>query len=148
MPKLNEYFDVIKQETVAAVRTISNPPGGMRCRGSLDAKPFMVRAHPNQPRQVFSNLLANAPQAMENKGGISGLRPAARPPIIPSPFKVRDRASGPRRAGGCSSLFGTRIKGTSLSFTMYRQIVERHGGTIAATDHDGPGTAFRIRLPR
>ena len=37
--------------------------------------------------------------------------------------------------------------GTDLGLSIAREIVLRHNGTIALTDHDGPGTTIRITLP-
>lgn len=37
--------------------------------------------------------------------------------------------------------------GTGLGLSIAREIVQRHGGTIALVDHDGPGTVVRIVLP-
>jgi signal transduction histidine kinase len=40
-----------------------------------------------------------------------------------------------------------KAKGTGLSLSICRQIIERHGGTIQLLDQDDCGTAFRIMLP-
>ena len=37
--------------------------------------------------------------------------------------------------------------GTGLGLSIAREIVLRHNGSIALTDHDGPGTTVRILLP-
>ena len=37
--------------------------------------------------------------------------------------------------------------GTGLGLSIAREIVQRHGGTIGLTDHEGPGTTVRIVLP-
>ena len=37
--------------------------------------------------------------------------------------------------------------GTGLGLSIAREIVQRHGGTIGLTDHQGPGTTVRIVLP-
>ncbi|GGK42196.1 hypothetical protein GCM10010124_38780 [Pilimelia terevasa] len=39
------------------------------------------------------------------------------------------------------------IPGTGLGLALTRVIVERHGGTVALDDQDGPGAAFTVRLP-
>jgi hypothetical protein len=40
-----------------------------------------------------------------------------------------------------------RIPGTRLGLAFIRAISDRHGGTTALDDHDGPGTTFRITSP-
>ena len=37
--------------------------------------------------------------------------------------------------------------GTGLGLSIAREIVQRHGGTIGLTEHQGPGTTVRIVLP-
>jgi signal transduction histidine kinase len=44
--------------------------------------------------------------------------------------------------------FSTRGGGTGLGLPIARQIIERHGGTIAMETVEGQGTTFRIHLPR
>jgi signal transduction histidine kinase len=38
--------------------------------------------------------------------------------------------------------------GSGLGLSIVRAIVERHGGTVAATNADGGGALFEIVLPR
>ena len=40
-----------------------------------------------------------------------------------------------------------KVHGTGLGLSIAREIVLRHNGSIALTDHDGPGTTVRIVLP-
>jgi len=37
--------------------------------------------------------------------------------------------------------------GTGLGLSIAREIVQRHQGTLALMDHDGPGTTIRMTLP-
>lgn len=52
-----------------------------------------------------------------------------------------------RRFYRASTALDRRIPGTGLGLVITRAIVERHGGTVALAEHDGPGTVFSIRLP-
>jgi signal transduction histidine kinase len=113
----------------------------------LETRPMVVLADPVQLRQVAANLAANAAQAM---GGHGEIRVRARRqgdcdvieieddgPGVPA--KIRDEIFEPLVTG--------KPKGTGLGLAICRQIIERHGGTIALCDHDGPGAKFQIRLP-
>ena len=37
--------------------------------------------------------------------------------------------------------------GTGLGLSIAREIVQRHHGTLALADHQGPGTTIRLTLP-
>jgi signal transduction histidine kinase len=50
-----------------------------------------------------------------------------------------------RRFYRASTALDRRIPGTGLGLVIARAIIERHGGTITLTDHQGPGVTFRIR---
>ena len=40
-----------------------------------------------------------------------------------------------------------RIGGTGIGLASARQLVEQHGGTIAADSVEGAGSTFTVRLP-
>jgi signal transduction histidine kinase len=122
--------------------------GNVRLQVRLDPQPFLIVADPVQLRQVLGNLMVNAVQAM-SEGGEIRLR-AGRDgqsdrivfeddgPGIPR--ELRERVFEP--------LVTTKPKGTGLGLAICRQIIERHGGTIALLDSECPGAAFEICLPR
>jgi len=176
-PQIGEYLDIIDQETTTADSIIANLmsmirsgepakqtvdlgrivhevldraglPEGVRCRTSLDPDPFTVRADAGQLRQVITNLVRNAVQALDRRGEIlvTATRSLDHDTIVLQddgpgiPPNLRERVFEP--------LFTTRSKGTGLGLTICRQIIERHGGTIEVVDHTGRGASFRIRLPR
>ncbi len=176
-PRIPEYLGIIDQEIAAANRVISDmmemarskvpvkehvdlsetvqavfdqvgPGEGMRCRLSLDRAPFAVYADPGLLRQVMANLLTNAIQVMGDEGTITV---EARRHADHDAIMVRDGGPGvsaEHRDRLFEPLFTTKAKGTGLGLTICRQIIERHGGTIDLSDHEGPGAAFCIRLPR
>ena len=41
----------------------------------------------------------------------------------------------------------TQYEGSGIGLAICRRIVERHGGTIAATSTTGQGTTFTVTLP-
>ena len=119
----------------------------VRCRWVMSPEPFLCHADAAQLRQVLTNLLTNAVQALEGTGEIviSGQRDETWDIItvqddgLGVPPDVRDRLFEP--------LFSTKTKGTGLGLTICRQIVEKHGGTLTLGESTC-GAAFRITLPR
>lgn len=176
-PEVAEYLGIINQEVAAADRIITNllavarakepvrqhvdlgqtirealaetgQAEAVRLRMSLAPEPFVVRADPDQLRQVFRNLVANAVEAMDGGGEIvvEAAREADGDSIV-----LRDTGPGVAqeiRESVFEPLVTTKAKGIGLGLTICRQIIERHGGGIELIDEDKPGAAFRIRLPR
>jgi signal transduction histidine kinase len=172
-----EYIEIIDKEVATANRIITNllrlgrnpkvtrqevdiaravcesfdrmgPGAGVRLRISADPDPFVVRADPDQLRQVLDNLIGNAAQAMGGKGDIDvdATRDGQNDRIV-------FRNTGPGIAEEIRKtlfqpLVTTKVKGTGLGLTICRQIVERHGGTIDVADDERAGAAFVICLPR
>ncbi len=108
-------------------------------------------------RQVLVNLVDNAVQAMTDAAWAAE---AQRRPVI----VVRTEAAGPhlrltvadngpgipedKLAKIFEPLFTTKAKGIGLGLPTVRNLVEQHGGTIAAESKVGEGTTFTIWLPR
>jgi signal transduction histidine kinase len=115
---------------------------------SFDPDPFMVRADPVQLGQVFVNLFQNSMQALGDKGDL--VVTAAR---VADSDEITVRDSGPGiapelRERVFEPLFSTKAKGTGLGLAICRQILERHGGSIALADTQEGGAVFCLRLPR
>ncbi len=97
---------------------------------------------------VFTNLMLNAIQAMDNRGTIT-LR------IIDGPnnVKIEVEDSGPGIPDEAKNrvfepLFTTRQIGTGLGLPSCKAIVEKHGGTISFRTEIGKGATFVIDLPK
>jgi signal transduction histidine kinase len=176
-PELREYLGIVEDEISAADRIItdlmnmtrarppttedvnlgdlirqvldrSGPGDGPRCRLKLAPDPFIIRADPSQMRQVITNLVINAGQAMGEEGEIE--IEAGRTEAY-DVLSIRDNGQGvppEHRDRIFEALFTTRAKGTGLGLTICREIIGRHGGTIELVSDGRPGAAFRIRLPR
>jgi len=111
--------------------------------------------------QVFTNLIANAFEALEGKGVIAitaslgtlepdpvfGAAPELAPTLIVDvadngpgvPAELRDRIYDP--------FFTTKIKGTGLGLGIVRKIVDAHDGRIDLHSSPDTGTRFRVTLP-
>jgi signal transduction histidine kinase len=104
---------------------------------------------PMQLHQVFLNLVINAVDAMPD-GGILTVRTSFDAEDRMIRVEIADTGHGidPKHAESIfQPFFTTKPKGTGLGLPICRQLIEQHGGTIAAGENCGGGTCFRIRLP-
>ena len=121
----------------------------------------MIDGDQHQLSQVFTNLLANAFEALDGRGHItisavlesieddpalSGLAP-------PTPTVVVDVADdGPGFPTDLADkifnpFFTTKPQGSGLGLAIVRKIVDAHDGRIDVSSIPGAGTRFRVRLP-
>jgi len=121
----------------------------------------MIEADHHQLSQVFTNLLANAFEALDGRGRISisavtsaieedpavaGLQP-------PMPTVVVDVADdGPGLPADATDkifdpFFTTKPQGSGLGLAIVRKIVDAHDGHIDVSSVTGAGTRFRVTLP-
>ena len=108
----------------------------------------LIRADPEQLRQVFLNLFTNACDAMP-AGGTLTLRVRGGASLV---LEIIDTGTGIAPADlprVMESFFTTKPpgKGTGLGLPICRRIVEAHGGTICIESEPGSGTTVRIILP-
>jgi PAS domain S-box-containing protein len=127
---------------------------GVSLGARLDRNVGQITGDPDRLQQVFWNLLSNAVK-FTNKGGrvevrlervdpyaqvtVSDTGLGIKPEFLPYVFDRYQQAgtSGGRRAGGL---------GLGLSLT--RQLVEMHGGSVAAeSEGEGKGATFTVKLP-
>jgi len=174
-PKWIEYLGIIRQEVQASDRIVSNLLEMSRAKDpskkaidlgaaarvtfervriaepvqlylSLRPDPFVINVDPEQLRQVLTNLMTNAIQAMDRGGEITieGRQESDQDIVV-----IRDDGPGvdpEARESVFEPLFTTKAKGTGLGLAICRQILMRHGATINLVDTDR-GAAFEIRFP-
>jgi len=108
-----------------------------------------IKCFAEELSQVWTNLIHNATQAMENKGILTlGVFQEGKEIVI----SIKDNGSGipediqPRVF---EPFFTTRAagEGTGLGLDIVRKIIERHGGTINFETEAGKGTTFFVKLP-
>jgi signal transduction histidine kinase len=114
-------------------------------------KDLKLPADPGQLRQVFSNLLSNAIQAMDGEGVI-----ILRSDLVKKGYSIYCRVqlsdSGPGIAEEnlervFNPYFTTRDEGTGLGLSIVERIIHDHKGRIWVESSPGEGTTFYIDLP-
>jgi len=108
-----------------------------------------LEGDPGQLNQVFMNLLANACDAIKDRGNV-WLRTAAEGDAVT--LTIRDDGCGmpPEVASRIFEPFFTTKDvggGTGLGLAISHGVIAAHGGRIAVESAPGQGTTFRIVLP-
>jgi len=116
-----------------------------------------VACYAGQMNQVFMNLLSNAIDAIEHKGGAgeifvetSVVEQGEGPPRVS--VSVRDTGAGipPEKIKRVFDPFFTTKpvgQGTGLGLSVSHGIVTKHGGTIRVESRPGEGSTFTVELP-
>jgi signal transduction histidine kinase len=127
---------------------------GIHLARALDGGPFTVNGDADRLQQVVTNLLSNAIKFTPSDGRVAvqlvgsdgqavlrvsdtgcGISPSFLPHVFE---RFRQADGGPTRRAG----------GLGVGLAIARQLVEMHGGRIAAqSDGDGRGATFTVSLP-
>jgi PAS domain S-box-containing protein len=121
----------------------------------------MIEGDHHQLSQVFTNLVANAFEALDGKGHIAIAAttgtiesdPAFVGVLPPTPAVVVDVADdGPGVPAEVTDkifnpFFTTKVTGTGLGLAIVRKIVDAHDGRIDVSSAPEAGTRFRVTLP-
>ncbi len=106
---------------------------------------FKINCDFRKLEAVFSNLLTNSIQAIEEEGKIE-LRTSSDKDSIK--FEIEDTGSGIPKSiipKIFDPLFTTKTNGTGLGLAICKNIIEQHGGTITVKSNP---TTFTIILPK
>lgn len=127
----------------------------------------LIRGNRDQLQQVLINLVTNAWEAMEDKGGKIRLTFGVCPPSdIPSVrrvpigwhpqataytcLEVSDTGPGIAEADLerlFDPFFSTRLTGRGMGLPVVLGIVQAHGGGLSVESRPGQGSTFRVYLP-
>ncbi|MDE1813113.1 MAG: GHKL domain-containing protein [Thaumarchaeota archaeon] len=104
-----------------------------------------INCDPRKLEAVFSNLISNAVQAMDDRGEIK-----IRVMDLGYTIQIEFEDTGPGIPLEIQSkifdpLFTTKQTGTGLGLSICKNIVEQHGGTLTVKS---PPTVFTVRLPK
>ncbi len=113
-----------------------------------------VQGFPGELRQVFTNLVVNAIDAMENSERrtllvrVHAMTTSAGPACVAIVADTGAGISSDIQKRLFSPFFTTKGEaGTGLGLWVVRQLIARHGGTIRLRSKVGKGTVMRITLP-
>jgi len=116
-------------------------------RFATDLPPVMADA--KQIQQVLVNLLTNAMQAMEPRGG-GALAVSIQPGLGVVSVDVQDQGPGisaEALAQVFDPFFSTKEKGTGLGLSVSYAIARAHGGELTVRSVVGEGSTFTLTLP-
>ena len=151
--------DVIQQSVTMAESKV--PRRDVLVRTHVEAGLPMIEGDHHQLSQVFTNLVANAFEALDGKGRITisaattaieadpafaGLNPPTPAVLVEVaddgpgiPADLTDRIFNP--------FFTTKVTGTGLGLAIVRKIIDAHDGRIDVSSTPETGTRFRVTLP-
>jgi len=137
--------------------------GADRVRVQVAPEVPRLTADPHQLRQLFTNLITNALEAMEGMTDerqvdiVAALVPEDAEPgsaghPLPAQVRIEVKDNGPGISEDdieriFSPFFTTKPQGTGLGLSIVRKLVDAHDGIIDAMSSPGRGTTFRVTLP-
>ena len=150
--------DVIRDAITMAESHVHR--GDVRVTVTLPAEMSAIQGDPYQLRQLFTNLLTNAFEAMGGRGHITiaATRMAEEEPVAGGEghsgpmLMVEVSDDGPGVPQDLmdkifSPFFTTKPQGSGLGLAIVRKIVDAHDGRIDVSARPGGGTRFRVTLP-
>jgi two-component system sensor histidine kinase PilS (NtrC family) len=134
---------------------------GIRIKRPRTRENIQLTIDPDQMKQVFWNLLANATQAISGTGEISihlqKVNGASWGTGLASPkgkewakVSIADSGNGineQEKEKIFEPFFTTKENGTGLGLSIVHKIIENHNGTIKVESELGKGSTFTIYLP-
>jgi signal transduction histidine kinase len=135
------------------------PRGNTAVSVQLSPELPSIQGDDHQLRQLFTNLLTNAFEALNGGGRVeirgstteedhgSAAEPRPTPMVV---VEVADNGPGVARdilEKVFSPFFTTKAQGSGLGLAIVRKIVDAHDGRIDLSTRPGGGASFRITLP-
>jgi signal transduction histidine kinase len=154
-----DLTDVLQQSVTMAESKA--PRGNVVVTTKVEPGLPMLDGDHHQLSQVFTNLVANAFEALDGKGHITisavtttiEADPALAGVQPPTPAVLVEVADdGPGISAELTDrifnpFFTTKVTGTGLGLAIVRKIVDAHDGRIDVISAAETGTRFRVTLP-
>jgi PAS domain S-box-containing protein len=108
-----------------------------------------MNADPLQLKEVFTNIITNAYQAIEGKKGIVTVMASIKSGKMLG-VSIKDTGLGISREDMeniFKPFFTRKTKGTGLGLVLCRDLVSMHDGTIDVVSRPGRGSTFTVNLP-
>jgi signal transduction histidine kinase len=142
-------LNALAQE-IAAISEKRAKYAGVKIYMDLDPSIPSIQTSSTEMQQVFLNIVNNAIDAMEKKGG--ELTVSSKQDLEGIHFRFSDTGEGIPKAnlGKIFDPFFTTKpvgKGTGLGLSICFAIIQNLGGKIIVTSQPGEGTTFHIQLP-
>lgn len=149
--------DVLKDAITMAEAKMRRGAVAIYTNIAPDVPPLLADAH--QLRQLFTNLLANAFEALGGEGRVDitahmlpGEEDAHGLDPLPPQVVVEVRDDGPGMGADdleriFNPFYTTKPQGTGLGLAIVRKVVDAHDGRITAVSAPGRGAAFTVTLP-
>jgi signal transduction histidine kinase len=154
-----DVADVLQQSVTMAESKARR--GNVQVATTIEPGTPVIECDHHQLCQVFTNLIANAFEALDGSGHITiaaatsaieadpafaGMHPPTPAVVIEVaddgpgvPAEVTDKIFNP--------FFTTKVTGTGLGLAIVRKIVDAHDGRIDVSSTADAGTRFRVTLP-
>jgi len=125
-------------------------PSGVTIETQFEPALPVVPASPSEMQQVLLNLVNNAIDALDEKGGVVTIRTRTEADQVV--IEVADNGQGipaSQLTRIFEPFFTTKPvgEGTGLGLSICYGLVRKHGGDITVESEPGVGSTFRVRLP-
>ncbi|MGB3222589.1 MAG: ATP-binding protein [Desulforhopalus sp.] len=110
----------------------------------------VVEVIPDQIKQVFLNVLNNAKDACQQKGGVISISTCYEDQLVAVTIKDTGVGFAPEKKDEIFKPFYTtkpKDKGTGLGLSISKEIIEYHQGEMRVESQPGNGSSFTILLP-
>jgi PAS domain S-box-containing protein len=148
---LFEKTDIYKLVEECVV-TVKKRFGGKKIAiktGLTSIKGLLVEADALQIKEVFTNIITNAFQAIENKTGKVTVTAVLKTGNMVA-VSVKDSGGGISKDDMDNiykPFFTRKTKGTGLGLVICRDLVNMHNGSIEIKSKSGKGSTFTVNLP-